>query len=129
MREDRFVGEPLAKVARVLDTEEVCWPGPYVKQALTELASANRVILGFDILDFATEPPTDWDTSGYEMGFDLVDLSWEECVKVSLEKALAWAERTMDPRFKPPFDDVWYCVTAVSPEDARSMGLHIKADS
>ncbi|HET6275370.1 MAG TPA: hypothetical protein VFE16_05445 [Candidatus Cybelea sp.] len=126
MREDMHVGEQLAKVARVLDSGDVCWSGVYVKQALRELAAANRIILGFDIIDFATDPPTDGDTSGYDLGADAVDYSWDECVKVSLEKALFWVDRTPQESLTP--ESVWYCVTSFSPEEARSEGFYTKAD-
>jgi hypothetical protein len=123
MRETAFVSEALRSVARISESGEVCWSGDHIVDVLAELAAANRVILGFDILTFErASAPVDWGTSSYSITIDLTKESWDEPVKRSLKFALEDVSRTTDlSGLEPPFNTVWYCVSSVSPEEYRRL--------
>jgi hypothetical protein len=125
MREDQIVSEALQLKAHVLPNGEVCWRGDDVETALREIANAGQVILGFDILEpLSGEKLRDWGTSAFDMGLSLQSKSWKECVALSHELALKDVRDTQRlTGLKPPYDDLWYLVVTVGPEEAAELTL------
>lgn len=115
MREDEIVSELLRLRAHVLPNGEVCWGGDDIEAALREIADAGQVVLGFEILEPLSEGKLRvWGWSGFEMDTYLQSTPWIECVRLSLDAAIAEVRDTRRlTGLEPPFSELWYLVTSV----------------
>lgn len=111
-REDLLLSRSLRLASHTISAAEVCWRRRDFAKVIHELASRNVVILGFDILTL--EGPNSavrlWGTSAYDMKDLLRTRPWNECVKLSLEKA----EHDLNcphelTLYTGNLDDLWYC--------------------
>jgi hypothetical protein len=89
-----------------------------VTEVLREVAGADRVILGFDIVAVTLRDgfrPSVWGSSAYDLGRDLNRRPWGESVGASLQLALHDVERTEQlSGLTPPHDDLWYTIVSVN---------------
>jgi hypothetical protein len=124
VREDKIVSKDLTDKARVFGNE-VGWSGDYIEAALRGIADAERVVLGFDIVEMVRGGKlTCWGTSAFDMGPFLQSKSWKECVVLSRELALKDVCNTQRlTGLKAPYSDLWYLVVTVGPEEAAELTL------
>jgi hypothetical protein len=120
MKEEHLdlVSEELRQKAHVMSNGEALWPKACVTDVLREVAGADRVILGFDIVAVTLRDgfrPSIYGTSAYDLGLDLNRRPWEENVGASLQLALRDVERSEQlSGLTPPHDDVWYTIVSVN---------------
>lgn len=129
VKEDLYVNDELRASAVRLDTGEVCWSVSDVREALRQIASKGRVLLGFDLFlqGSGGALESEHGCSGYDVLADLVDRTWSECVELSLARALGDVDQTATLSGRaPPFDGLFYCVTSVNPAEARKLGLNLR---
>ena len=110
-----MVSEPLRLKAHVLHTDEVCWARDDIEAALRELANADQVVLGFDIMELLPGgSPCIQGTSAYDMDAFLPSKSWKECVALALELSIKDVRDTQRlTGLKAPHSHLWYCVVTV----------------
>lgn len=113
------VSDELRRRAHIIN-DEALWPKSVVIEVLREIAAADRVILGFDIVSMSLLKgwrPSVYGTSAYDSELDL-KCRWEECVQASLTLALRDVKRTKElSELGPPRDeddDVWYSIVSIS---------------
>ena len=120
-----MVSEELRQKAHVTGNGGALWPKACVTEVLREVAGADRVILGFDIVAVTLRDgfrASVWGTSAYDLGADLNRRPWEESVGASLQLALHDVERTEQlSGLRPPHDDVWYTIVSVTRAEWNSL--------
>jgi hypothetical protein len=124
VREDEIVSKDLSEKAKVFGNE-VGWSGDDIEAALRGIADAERVVLGFDIIEPVSGGKlTCWGTSAFDMGPFLQSKSWKECVVLSRELALKDVSDTQRlTGLRAPYSDLWYLVVTVGPEEATELKL------
>src|SRR5262249_6614793 len=123
MREDQIASGELRQRAWVWDNGEVCWNADDIESALREMADSGLVVLGFDIIErLSGDRKKPWGTSGYEMDALLRSKAWAECVTLARDLAIKDVRDTQRlTGEKPPYPDLWYCVTTVDQLGARKL--------
>lgn len=112
----------LRSEARIIG-DELLWPRLHVARALSYVARASLVVLGYDIVSFPKgSKPSVNGQSSYEMDSELTSKAWEEVVVRSLELALRDLNRTRElTGLHPPYDDIWYSIDIISREEAANI--------
>ena len=124
MREDEIVSKDLCEKAKLFG-DKVGWSGDRIEAALRGIADAERVVLGFDIVEQLSGGKLRcWGTSAFDMGPFLQSTSWKECVVLSRELALKDVSDTQRlTGLKAPYSDLWYLVITVGPDEAAGLTL------
>ena len=124
-----LLSEDLRLKALILKSREVLLPQSVIARVLWELAMADRVILGYDIIIVEGGGPSIHGQTDYDDEVDLDATAWSQCVLTSLRLALRDLGRLQDiSGLKPPHDDVWYAVSHLQPSDWDRMRLSMPRD-
>jgi hypothetical protein len=120
-----LLSEALQSKAFVADHGEAFLPRSSAAEALRELARAERIILGFDILELLFSPKHSIMICGqseYSPHRDLMTKTWGECVALSLSHALNDFQRTTElSNVALSENDTWYAIVSISRGEWREL--------
>jgi hypothetical protein len=99
---------------------EVYWKYSRIREALTDIAAARRVILGFDIVEFVNGAGRIWGSSDHSRDGDVRPGSWDDRVERGLQLSLRDVDHIRDlTGLEPPYDNLWFTVADIESGEGR----------